>query len=70
MDKTDDHKTRLFDEYNELGRKIEKLKQFIVGSVYDKLPDIDKKDLKEQLSHMEAYNGVLSRRTSRLCDNS
>lgn len=65
-----DYQTRLFEEFNDLRRKIEKLKAFIVGDAYDTLPDVDKRDLKEQLKHMEGYCEVLSRRTSRLCGNS
>lgn len=64
-----DFRSRLFDEYSELQKKVEKLKEFIIGDTYDKLPEIDRTDLKEQLKHMEAYNAVLSRRVSRQCGN-
>lgn len=62
-----DYQTRLFEEHSDLRRKIEKLKLFICGDTYETLPEVDRKDLKEQLKHMEAYFVVLSRRTSRLC---
>ncbi len=64
-----DFRARLFDEYSELRSRIEKLKAFIVGEQYDSLPEIDRKDLKSQLAHMEAYCEVLSRRVSRECNN-
>lgn len=64
-----DFRSRLFDEYGELQRRIEKLKSFIVGAEYDELPEIDRKDLKEQLGYMESYCAVLSRRVSRQCNN-
>ncbi len=62
-----DYQSRLFQEHSDLLSKIEKLKAFICGDTYETLPDVDRKDLKEQLTHMEAYFSVLSRRTSRLC---
>lgn len=64
-----DFRSRLFDEYGELQRKIDRLKEFIAGDTYDTLPAIDRTDLKEQLKHMEAYCSVLSRRVSRQCNN-
>lgn len=63
----DDFQQRIFTEHGELRSKIEKLKTFIIGEKYESLPEVDKKDLKEQLKHMEAYFEVLSRRASRLC---
>ena len=60
-------RSRLFAEYGELQKRIEKLKNFVLNSDYDALHDIDRKDLKEQLGHMEAYCAVLSRRVSRQC---
>jgi len=62
-----DFRSRLFEEHDQLRVKIEKLKSFIVSGAYETLPEVDKKDLKEQLRHMEGYFSVLSRRTSRLC---
>lgn len=64
-----DFRQRLFDEYDELKRKIEKLKTFILGDQFESLPDYDRADLKEQLKHMEEYFSVLSRRVSRQCNN-
>ena len=62
-------RSRLFDEYRELGRRIDKLTEFIIGDKYDTLPEMDRLDLKEQLGYMEFYYKVLSRRTSRQCGN-
>ncbi len=58
---------RLQNEEYELSERIEKLKAFIVCSKFENLPEIDRKDLREQLAHMEAYHAVLRRRCSRLC---
>ena len=65
-----DFRGRLFDEYDQLTQRIEKLKTFIISEKYDALPDIDRADLKKQLVHMEQYHNVLSRRVSRQCNNS
>lgn len=62
-------RSRLFEERSELYRRIESLKKFILSSEYDTLPEIDRTDLKEQLSHMKNYFSVVDRRSSRLCDN-
>lgn len=64
-----DFRSRLFSEYSDLQVKIEKLKEFVIGEKYDALPEIDRKDLKEQLGHMVKYCEVLSRRVSRQCNN-
>lgn len=64
-----DFRARLFTERNELIEKIEKLKTFILGDLFEKLPEIDRKDLKEQLTAMEAYSTVLERRVSRQCND-
>lgn len=45
-----DFRARLFAEYGELQYRIEKLKAFIVGDLYDGLPEVDRTDLKEQLN--------------------
>lgn len=58
---------RLFEEKRELGRRAERLKTFITSVKYNDLPEIDRKDLVEQLGYMDAYLSVLSRRCSRLC---
>ncbi len=62
-------RSRLFTEFSELQQRIVKLENFILGDVYDTLPDIDKEDLKEQRQHMQAYSRVLERRVSRQCGN-
>ena len=62
-----DFVSRLFDEHGDLNRKIEKLTAFITSTEYNNLPEIDRKDLTEQLDHMRAYFIVLTRRVSRQC---
>ena len=69
VDTMSDFRSRLFDEYGELQRRIDELKTFIIGDQYDGLPDVDRNDLKVQLKHMEAYVEVLSRRVSRQCNS-
>lgn len=64
-----DYRARAMQEHSELNQKIEKLKGFIVGEAYDELPEVDRKDLKAQLGHMEGYFSVLNRRVSRMCNN-
>lgn len=64
-----DFVARLFKEHDELYQRIEKLKTFIVTEAFDKLPEVDRTDLKEQLRHMEGYFKVVSRRVSRQCGN-
>jgi len=62
-----DFRVRLFEEHTELHKRIDKLKEFIISDKYDELPEVDKKDLKEQLKHMENYFYVLNNRASRQC---
>lgn len=64
-----DYRAQIFDEYDQLNQRIEKLKVFILSDKYDALPEIDRVDLKDQLGHMKRYFGVLSRRVSRQCNN-
>lgn len=64
-----DFRGRLFEEYNQLSQRIDKLKEFIVSDEYEALSEVDRFDLKEQLRHMEKYFYVLSRRVSRQCNN-
>ncbi len=64
-----DFRARLFEEFDQLSNRITRLKEFIVSDKYDSLPEIERKDLKEQLQHMQAYWKVLSRRVSRQCGN-
>lgn len=63
------YQVRMYDEYGQLHHKIEKLKNFINSDRFETLPDIERDDLEEQLSHMQSYFKVLSRRVSRLCDD-
>jgi trans-2-enoyl-CoA reductase len=60
-------RARLFEEQSDLQHKVEKLKKFILSNEYDELHEYDRKDLKEQLQHMESYHAVLMRRVSRQC---
>jgi hypothetical protein len=62
-----DFRARLFEEESQLRQRAEKLEVFIISDKYDTLPEIDRKDLKEQLKHMKAYLSVLMRRVSRQC---
>jgi hypothetical protein len=62
-----DFRARLFQERAELHQRIEKLEASIVHEEFDKLPDIDRADLREQLKHMRHYFTVLHRRASRQC---
>lgn len=65
-----DFRGRLFEEYDQLTQRIEKLKTFIISEKYDALPEVERVDIKNQLVHMEQYHNVLSRRVSRQCNNS
>jgi hypothetical protein len=63
-----DFKSRLFEEHSDLTIKIDKLTTFVTGSkTFDDLPEIERKDLKEQLKHMKNYYNVLNRRVNRSC---
>ncbi|MDR5730092.1 MAG: hypothetical protein RB191_21990 [Terriglobia bacterium] len=64
-----DFRERLFLEYGELQRRLEALKAFILTDQFEALPEIERKDLREQLGHMREYNDVLSRRASRQCNS-
>lgn len=64
-----DYKSRAFEEHSDLQKRIQRLKNFICGDDYDSLPEIDRKDLKEQLRHMEGYVAALGRRVSRMCNS-
>ncbi len=61
------YRARAMEEFGELGRKIEKLKAFVISKTYDDLPEIERTALKDQLGHMEAYHSVLHGRVSRMC---
>lgn len=60
-------KGRLLVELNELQVKTKALSKFIVSELYDGLPEIERKALKEQLAHMQSYEIVLRARVSRNC---
>ncbi len=62
-------RSRMFEEESTLRRRIGKLKEFILSERYESLPEIDRKDLKEQLQHMEIYHAVLMRRVLRQCNS-
>lgn len=64
-----DFRSRLFEERTSLADKIKKLESFILSQPFEDLDQVDRKDLKEQLQHMKAYDDVLLRRVSRLCNN-
>ncbi len=62
-------KERLLKEHTELESRIEKLTTFVTGQDIEKLPEIERLDLKEQLLHMQNYFYVLHKRVLRLCCN-
>ena len=64
-----EYRARAFDEYSQLTDRVEKLKEYIVSGDYDKLPQIEREALKEQLGYMRSYLEVLSKRVSRMCNN-
>lgn len=61
----DNYRRRVLEEHSRLAHLIKRLQDFVISDEYDTLPEIDRKDLKEQLKHMEAYYSVLTRRVSR-----
>lgn len=63
-----DFRARMIEEYTELQMRLEKLKEFIMTDKFDALPEIERKDLKVQLGHMQGYHDVLSHRVSRQCN--
>lgn len=60
---------RLYIEHEELHKKISKLQAFVISEGCDKLPQIERESLKEQLKHMMEYFRVLTGRVSRTCGN-
>ena len=58
-------KSELVKESNELTTSIRKLKAFIASEKFDHLPDLQRKDLQEQLSHMNASCKVMLRKVGR-----
>jgi len=57
--------TRLYDEHDELVSRIKKLEKFILSKDFDELLEIDRIDLKKQLTYIRLYTDVLSRRLAR-----
>ena len=64
-----DFRARLFEEFDQLGKRTDRLKEFCLTDKFDSLPEIERNDLREQLKHMQAYWKVLSHRVSRQCGN-
>jgi hypothetical protein len=56
---------RLYREYLELLERKSKIAAFILADSFEDLREIDRRDLREQLGHMNAYWRVLARRCSR-----
>jgi hypothetical protein len=56
---------RLHAEHDELSVRREKLATFIMDPQFEKLGADDRADLREQLTHMIAYERVLERRILR-----
>ena len=58
--------TRLKREESELSEKIEKLEAFVGGNVqFDRLELSEQDNLREQLTYMKEYRGVLARRLAK-----
>lgn len=64
-----DYRQRAFMEYDDLGSRTERLRNFITTADFDSLPEIERVDLKLQYEFMKGYHSVLSRRVSRMCDS-
>ena len=62
------YKERLFTEHSDLTIKLTALAAFLMDKAFDKLPYIDRMDLREQYGHMKEYHRVLSYRVSRACN--
>lgn len=56
---------RLRREYHELLQRKSKLHAFILTDNFEDLPEVDRRDLREQRHHMDAYWRVIARRASR-----
>ena len=56
---------RLFSEHDQLAARRSKLEAFILTPQFEQLADVDKADLREQLTHMRAYEQALERRVLR-----
>lgn len=61
-----DFRQRMFDEHSQLIDRINKLKSFLWGALFNGLENGDKTLLIEQLGAMKAYEKALAERISRL----
>jgi hypothetical protein len=57
--------TQLFDEHDRVSAWRGDLEQFILTPDFEQLPEVDRTDLREQLTYMTAYERVLERRVLR-----
>lgn len=55
----------LIAEYDDLKHKIEKLETFIQSDMFKSLPEDERIDLSEQLTHMQNYLKILWKRLNR-----
>ena len=58
------HQQRVVTEKEDLDEKLDKLKKFILGSIFPTLPAEEKKRLNYQYDVMEKYSGILGERIS------
>lgn len=66
MEKLEDFQQRVVDEQAELETKIKGLQSFIEANIlYFSLPLYEQKDMRDQLSTMEHYSLILTRRIRR-----
>jgi len=56
------HQERVVTEKAELDEKLDKLKKFILGSVFPTLPVDERRRLNYQFDIMEKYSGILGER--------
>jgi len=56
---------RVVAEYADLSAKLDRLGRFILTDKFEDLPEVDRRDLREQRGHMLAYEAVLERRLER-----
>ena len=59
------YQARLIAEYEDLRVKVEKLGHFLESETYNTLDQDEQTDLREQLTHMQNYLVVLTRRLAR-----
>jgi hypothetical protein len=56
------HEERVVQEKQELDDKIEKLSSFLLGQVFENLPDAEQERLDRQIVIMKDYSAVLGER--------